>query len=136
MQRRDRKRGGTIIMEHVRACVFFFSSRRRHTRFDCDWSSDVCSSDLSTRYVTPEALFRLRFGEGPRPTWDVAVLSFRGEAGAQALVSKLNARPLERKVLYGLEVSLDRPVVYEAELADRSIVLVTHCLWEIGRAHV
>src|SRR2546427_1302792 len=27
---------------------FFFSSRRRHTRFDCDWSSDVCSSDLGT----------------------------------------------------------------------------------------
>src|SRR2546430_9809636 len=25
---------------------FFVSSRRRHTRFDCDWSSDVCSSDL------------------------------------------------------------------------------------------
>src|SRR5688572_19837518 len=28
---------------------FFFSSRRRHTRFDCDWSSDVCSSDLLWR---------------------------------------------------------------------------------------
>src|SRR6266478_8314276 len=28
---------------------FFFSSRRRHTRFDCDWSSDVCSSDLLCR---------------------------------------------------------------------------------------
>src|SRR5256886_8628844 len=27
-------------------CFFFFSSRRRHTIFDCDWSSDVCSSDL------------------------------------------------------------------------------------------
>src|SRR5260370_32380470 len=25
---------------------FFFPSRRRHTRFKCDWSSDVCSSDL------------------------------------------------------------------------------------------
>src|SRR5205085_7685701 len=25
---------------------FFFSSRSRHTRFGCDWSSDVCSSDL------------------------------------------------------------------------------------------
>src|SRR2546430_12690983 len=25
--------------------LIFFSSRRRHTRFDCDWSSDVCSSD-------------------------------------------------------------------------------------------
>src|SRR2546430_15201748 len=30
---------------------FFFSSRRRHTRFDCDWSSDVCSSDLSNRWM-------------------------------------------------------------------------------------
>src|SRR2546430_7344787 len=29
----------------------FFSSRRRHTRFDCDWSSDVCSSDLFTESV-------------------------------------------------------------------------------------
>src|SRR6516164_11359550 len=27
---------------------FFFSSRRRHTRWNCDWSSDVCSSDLLT----------------------------------------------------------------------------------------
>src|SRR5699024_12177047 len=27
---------------------FFFSSRRRHTRSKRDWSSDVCSSDLST----------------------------------------------------------------------------------------
>src|SRR2546427_1349197 len=26
----------------VRFLFFFFSSRRRHTRFDCDWSSDVC----------------------------------------------------------------------------------------------
>src|SRR5207237_2364966 len=29
-------------------CFFFFSSRRRHTRFKCDWSSDVCSSDLAS----------------------------------------------------------------------------------------
>src|SRR5690606_41205577 len=27
--------------------IFFFSSRRRHTRFSRDWSSDVCSSDLA-----------------------------------------------------------------------------------------
>src|SRR5439155_7026691 len=27
-------------------CSFFFSSRRRHTRWPRDWSSDVCSSDL------------------------------------------------------------------------------------------
>src|SRR5690606_40087702 len=29
-------------------CAFFFSGRRRHTRFSRDWSSDVCSSDLHT----------------------------------------------------------------------------------------
>src|SRR5260370_28870546 len=31
---------------------FFFSSRRRHTRFKCDWSSDVCSSDLARPLVS------------------------------------------------------------------------------------
>src|SRR6266487_6446825 len=30
-------------------CAFFFSSRRRHTRWTGDWSSDVCSSDLETK---------------------------------------------------------------------------------------
>src|SRR5256886_5295852 len=34
---------------------FFFSSRRRHTRFDCDWSSDVCSSDLECQRSRPHA---------------------------------------------------------------------------------
>src|SRR3712207_7875236 len=37
-------RRATSLME-VRFC-FFFSSRRRHTRYWRDWSSDVCSSDL------------------------------------------------------------------------------------------
>src|SRR5205085_6670460 len=35
---------------------FFFSSRRRHTRFDCDWSSDVCSSDLGRGPYRVQAL--------------------------------------------------------------------------------
>src|SRR2546430_4772531 len=41
------------------ACYFFFfSSRRRHTRFDCDWSSDVCSSDLHNRFPRLRAPLR------------------------------------------------------------------------------
>src|SRR5256886_5218163 len=36
---------------------FFFSSRRRHTRFDCDWSSDVCSSDLQSESLTGKVPF-------------------------------------------------------------------------------
>src|SRR3989475_11741094 len=37
------------MCEFIHIFFFFFSSRRRHTRFDCDWSSDVCSSDLIRR---------------------------------------------------------------------------------------
>src|SRR5438477_6700570 len=42
--------GGDGLEQQVASLVrhvFFFSSRRRHTRLTCDWSSDVCSSDLS-----------------------------------------------------------------------------------------
>src|SRR5207253_7662104 len=35
---------------------FFFSSRRRHTRWPRDWSSDVCSSDLTPAFLWPLAL--------------------------------------------------------------------------------
>src|SRR5438445_3727776 len=35
----------------IRPCLFFFSSRRRHTRYWRDWSSDVCSSDLVAEEV-------------------------------------------------------------------------------------
>src|SRR2546427_3504145 len=45
---------------------FFFSSRRRHTRFDCDWSSDVCSSDLPPR--ARGSAPRGRRGPGGRPS--------------------------------------------------------------------
>src|SRR5688572_32535735 len=37
-----------LVCYELLAC-FFLSSRGRHTRFDCDWSSDVCSSDLSVK---------------------------------------------------------------------------------------
>src|SRR2546430_3612978 len=47
--------------------VFFFSSRRRHTRFDCDWSSDVCSSDLKGFDVAQD-----QANDGPRRTKLVA----------------------------------------------------------------
>src|SRR5689334_24347763 len=55
---------------------FFFSSRIRHTSWNCDWSSDVCSSDLSSaaalRGLVEPGRDRLGVGEvgpgaGPRP---------------------------------------------------------------------
>src|SRR5690606_39630427 len=36
--------------------MFFFSSRRRHTRFSRDWSSDVCSSDLEMGELLDEGI--------------------------------------------------------------------------------
>src|SRR6267142_582988 len=54
---------------------FFFSSRRRHTRLTCDWSSDVCSSDLwrsngyysDGRVAVDHASLRRLPEERPRP---------------------------------------------------------------------
>src|SRR2546426_3719790 len=40
---------------HVAVYFFFFSSRRRHTRLQGDWSSDVCSSDLRRRWPCPSS---------------------------------------------------------------------------------
>src|SRR2546430_7406546 len=45
------------FVEVVTWRLFFFSSRRRHTRFDCDWSSDVCSSDLILENVRGADVF-------------------------------------------------------------------------------
>src|SRR5256885_11976808 len=45
--------------------LFFFSSRRRHTRLQGDWSSDVCSSDLQlSSDLTVNVLFERRVGVG------------------------------------------------------------------------
>src|SRR3989440_10508649 len=41
-----------LIVTGVQTCAFLFSSRRRHTRSDRDWSSDVCSSDLSEEHTS------------------------------------------------------------------------------------
>src|SRR3989338_9625203 len=42
-----------MMDEAVNKIGCFFSSRRRHTRWNCDWSSDVCSSDLSGTASNP-----------------------------------------------------------------------------------
>src|ERR1039457_6427461 len=47
--------------------VFFFSSRRRHTRLQGDWSSDVCSSDLIDSYLLKHGMSISQLIFGPDP---------------------------------------------------------------------
>ena len=61
--------------------VFFFSSRRRHTRFTSDWSSDVCSSDLSTKRFGLRRISRKLANNG----FGVLKLNLRGSGSARYL---------------------------------------------------
>src|SRR5690606_40743110 len=57
---------GQPLLRGIAICiVFFFSSRRRHTRFSRDWSSDVCSSDLPR----PSSRLRSQPQAPPRVAW-------------------------------------------------------------------
>src|SRR5206468_8529958 len=88
---------------------FFFSSRRRHTRSDRDWSSDVCSSDLALyrdelASLEPSAGLHVAwtFTRTPPPGWtgwarrvDAAMLAELGpgpDAGARSFVCRSEER--------------------------------------------
>src|SRR2546427_2415198 len=79
---------------------FFFSSRRRHTRFDCDWSSDVCSSDAVANFyqATLETL-----------SYEAVLLSYDGQplastnAGGGGQTASAPKTPIFQKRLPGSE---------------------------------
>src|SRR5688572_14358719 len=66
--------------------IFFFSSRRRHTRFDCDWSSDVCSSDLYYVGRRDRVIKSMGFRIGPDEVADVLYAS--GQVAEAVVVAK------------------------------------------------
>src|SRR5256885_8916229 len=63
---------------------FFFSSRRRHTRLQGDWSSDVCSSDLGETgpFLTMEQVVVARAVGAERRTWILSLYNLIGYASA------------------------------------------------------
>src|SRR5256886_6129210 len=90
-------------MEHIRRsvlhfCFFFFSSRRRHTRFDCDWSSDVCSSDLKIFFQL------LRFG-GWKKIFEATLEESDANALSQPLVLRwFNLHYVQKMIATGHRV--------------------------------
>src|SRR5207302_4241952 len=74
---------------------FFLSSRRRHTRFSRDWSSDVCSSDLAVRPLGSnlyEVLAIALFPGVERNGEDLITIAPQGPHGAR------NAAAAERQI--------------------------------------
>src|SRR2546430_3905824 len=83
--------------QYLARTIFFFSSRRRHTRFDCDWSSDVCSSDLVLRMrLTPGAASRLNEFTQHHIGERLAVLLNGELSGALPVIRDPVSSPLER----------------------------------------
>src|SRR3712207_9006257 len=87
--------------------MFFFSSRRRHTRYWRDWSSDVCSSDLAARRAVvadaPPALAHGEGGEQPPQAVPAAQMPLplgvaQEEAAEDRLEHVLGVRSEERRV--------------------------------------
>src|SRR6267143_934192 len=73
---------------------FFFSSRRRHTRWNCDWSSDVCSSDLRVSWIVRqgfgEELLLLQWVSNRQGRAELEVRAFGGlDAALSALAEDL-----------------------------------------------
>src|SRR5467141_4382346 len=68
---------------------FFFSSKRRHTRFKCDWSSDVCSSDLldGGRVVQRHVLYLGEINSSQTAAWRKAIEVFDVDAGRALTLS-------------------------------------------------
>src|SRR5437016_8097999 len=88
-------------------CVFFFSSRRRHTRLVSDWSSDVCSSDLMPRVMTRSRSIKGEavrlLGKVRRPNssiseWCQSGLPSASKAARMPCVPCMKTRSEERRV--------------------------------------
>src|SRR5256885_11378786 len=85
-------------------CLFFFSSRRRHTRLQGDWSSDVCSSDLEVHtrnFWSAVKVTRSSFPLRSRTHWENATPSRSGGFGSASQIAAMTAqksRSEERRV--------------------------------------
>src|SRR5690349_23825275 len=81
--------------------VFFFSSRRRHTRSLRDWSSDVCSSDLFVKSLKPPlklslpALETLAVIAYKQPVTGPEIMEIRGVQGGGVLKTLLDRKRSE-----------------------------------------
>src|SRR5690606_2145962 len=98
---------------------FFFSSRRRHTRFSRDWSSDVCSSDLVGFLFAPNHHQAMKYAIGPRK-----------ELGIRSIFNLLgpltNPAGVNRLVIGVFSNELCRPIAEVMKQLGAEHVMVVH----------
>src|SRR5215217_5048607 len=119
-------------------CLFFFSSRRRHTRYWRDWSSDVCSSDLGLRVLTvfadsPAQRGGIRAGDLivgvdghslAGKTAEQATALIKGPAGTTVTLSVVTDKERPRAVKLR-RARVDVPVV-ESEMRESGGTKIAH----------
>src|SRR5712692_3121718 len=104
----------------MHAINFFFSSIRRHTRWNCDWSSDVCSSDLERRRFTAEYKRRIvREADRCTKPGEIGALLRREGLYSSLLTTWRAAR--DRGELEGLTAKKRGPKVVPPDPRDKKI---------------
>src|SRR5699024_11689713 len=104
--------------------IFFFSSRRRHTRSKRDWSSDVCSSDLISFQVISQQLLACFLTKHPPPpqlstvSYSLCYIISLSKVLAKVFLIVFK-RSEERRV--GKECSSMRSIEYEKKIIIRII---------------
>jgi len=80
-------------------------------------------------YIVPAKLVEKRLNGRKPPDWKLAVISFRDRKGSDGLVQAFEARPLPYTAFYGQEAFAESPFVFEANVEDQQIGLITRCIW-------
>src|SRR5439155_9884819 len=109
--------------------LFFFSSRRRHTRWPRDWSSDVCSSDLPPLHVTAAStcsrVDHLRFGSIARDLVALLALGFPSPPQQSCLGWP---RTITRRLI--MQKASSHPVHSEIRSEERRVGKECRSRWE------
>src|SRR5690606_19874454 len=112
---------------------FFFSSRRRHTRFSRDWSSDVCSSDL---FLNFSSLVYLKYSCWKAISMDLRFLDISGTKD-DALIPRISdgsLPPCGRSHLFVLRSRYLLPFV-AGQISDQHAIIVRYCILRNPMSH-
>ncbi|MEO2003601.1 MAG: hypothetical protein ABGY41_05850 [Candidatus Poribacteria bacterium] len=81
------------------------------------------------RYIDPGDSIRGRLEDAGDPGWEAAVICFRDLEGSRTIVSRFGAAPARRRLLWGMEPSIDAATTFVRRIGERNVVIVARCHW-------